>query len=143
AAVPAGTRCDELVQWIDLSATILTAAGLPVRGEGQDLLPLVTERAAGRGWALSEYRNSGHPYTPPVHLTMLRRERWKLVVQHGSPATSRERTGELYDLAADPDELQNLWDDPLHRDIRTDLQEFLLDVLVATEDRSQERVADW
>jgi arylsulfatase A-like enzyme len=143
AAVPAGTRCDELVQWIDLSATILTAAGLPIRGEGQDLLPLVTNRAAGRGWALSEYRNSGHPYTPPVQLTMLRRDRWKLVVQHGSPATARERTGELYDLATDPDELQNLWDDPLHREIRTELQEFLLDVLVATEDRSQERVADW
>ncbi|WUJ69569.1 sulfatase-like hydrolase/transferase [Kribbella soli] len=135
-----GTRCAELVQWIDLAPTILTAAGLQPRGQGQDLLPLATDQQAGRGWALSEYRNSGHPYDPPVHLTMLRRGQWKLVVQH---ATSHERTGELYDLTADPDELQNLWDDPLHRDIRTDLQEFMLDVLVATEDRSQARVADW
>jgi arylsulfatase A-like enzyme len=143
STIPAGTRNTELVQWIDLGATILAAAGLQPVGEGQDLLPLATSRATGRGWALSEYRNSGHPYANPVHLTMLRRDHWKLIVQHGSPAADRERTGELYDLAADPNELRNLWDDPLHRDIRTELQEFLLDVLVATEDRSQERVADW
>lgn len=104
---------------------------------------MATNRARARGWALSEYRNSGHPYDPAVHLTMLRRDQWKLVVQHGSPATSRERPGELYDVVADPNEQQNLWDDPLHRGIRTELQEFLLDVLVATEDRSQARVADW
>ncbi|TDW22594.1 sulfatase family protein [Kribbella kalugense] len=143
SVVPAGTRCDELVQWIDLSSTILTAAGLEPRGQGQDLLPLATKPTRGRGWALSEYRNSGHPYTRAVHLTMLRRDHWKLVVQHGSPATTRDHTGELYNLTADPAEQHNLWDDPLHREIRTELQEFLLDVLVATEDRSQDRVADW
>ncbi|HWD83151.1 MAG TPA: sulfatase/phosphatase domain-containing protein, partial [Kribbella sp.] len=141
AVVPAGTRSPELVQWIDLSATILTAAGLTPIGEGQDLLPLATTRAAGRGWALTEYRNSGHPYADPVHLTMLRRDQWKLVVQHASP--TRPRTGELYDLSNDPDEQHNLWHDPVHRDTRTDLQEFLLDVLVATEDRTQPRLADW
>ncbi|TCC25305.1 sulfatase [Kribbella speibonae] len=143
SVIPAGTRNTDLVQWIDVGATILAAAGLPPLGEGQDLLPLATNRATGRGWALSEYRNSGHPYPEPVHLTMLRRDQWKLVVQHGSPATTRGRTGELYDLTADPNELQNLWDDPLHRDIRTELQEFLLDTLVATENRTQQRVADW
>ncbi|WP_328999578.1 sulfatase-like hydrolase/transferase [Kribbella sp. NBC_00709] len=143
AEIAPGTRSPELVQWIDLAPTILTAAGLDPRGQGQDLLPLATNRARARGWALSEYRNSGHPYDPAVHLTMLRRDQWKLVVQHGSPATSRERPGELYDVVADPNEQQNLWDDPLHRGIRTELQEFLLDVLVATEDRSQARVADW
>ncbi len=141
--LPAGTRCPELVQWIDLAATILTATGTPGlhRGQGQDLLPLATGGASGRGWALSEYRNSGQPYDPPVHLTMLRRDQWKLVVQHGAPATAGDRTGELYDLDADPDELRNLWD--AHRDVRTELQEFLLDVLVATEDRSQPREAAW
>jgi arylsulfatase len=143
--LPAGIRCPELVQWIDLSATILTATGTPGphRGQGQDLLPLATGGARGRDWALSEYRNSGQPYDPPVHLTMLRRDHWKLVVQHGAPATDGDRTGELYDLDADPDELRNLWDDPAHRDVRTRLQEFLLDVLVATEDRTQPREAAW
>jgi len=38
---------------------------------------------------------------------MLRTPTHKLVVWHGSPATDRERAGELYDMAVDPDELVN------------------------------------
>jgi arylsulfatase A-like enzyme len=145
--VPAGRRCDELVQWHDLGPTVLEAAGLPPqpRGQAQSLLPLARgdADATGRGWAICEYRNSGHPYDPPVHTTMLRRGDHKLVVHHGPPATARARTGELYDLARDPDECRNLWDDPQHRELRTELQEYLLDALVATEDRTQPRDAYW
>jgi arylsulfatase A-like enzyme len=145
--IPAGRRCDELVEWHDLAPTVLEAAGLPAqpRGQAQSLLPLARgdAGAAGRGWALCEYRNSGHPYDPPVHTTMLRRGDHKLVVHHGPPSTGRARAGELYDLAADPGECRNLWDDPEHRELRTELQEFLLDALVATEDRTQPRDAYW
>jgi arylsulfatase A-like enzyme len=145
--LPAGTRRPELVQWHDLGPTILEAAGLPGqrRGQARSLLPLARgdADAAGRGWAICEYRDSGHPYDPPVHTTMLRRDHHKLVVHHGPPATARARAGELYDLASDPHEAVNLWDDPAHRALRTDLQELLLDVLVATEDRTQPREAYW
>ncbi len=145
--LPAGRRRDELVQWIDLASTALDAAGLAQgpRMQGQSLLPLARGDADAkiRGWALCEYRNSGHPYDPPVHTTMLRHDRFKLVVYHGAPATERERSGELYDLAADPTELRNLWHDPDSRQTRTDLQEMLLDVLVAADDRSQPRDAFW
>ena len=58
-------------------------------------------------------------------------------------ATARARTGELYDLARDPQELQNRWDDPELRPVRVESQERLLDILVATEDRSQVREAYW
>lgn len=145
--LPAGSRPTELVQWIDIAPTVLEAAGLPPlrRGQGASLLPLARGESGGwhRDWALSEYRNSGHPYDPAVHTTMLRHERWKLVVHHGSPATARDRDGELYDLSADPDELRNLWDDPGHAPVRLALQEKLLDVYVATEDRTQPREAFW
>ncbi|HEY6738356.1 MAG TPA: sulfatase-like hydrolase/transferase [Actinopolymorphaceae bacterium] len=144
---PAGTRLTELVQWIDLAPTILEAAGLPplARGQGDSLLGLASGDPTSwtRDWALSEYRNSGHPYDPPVHTTMLRYGDHKLVVHHGSPASARERTGELYDLAADPQELTNLWNSPDHVDLRLALQEKLLDVLVETEDRSERREAFW
>jgi arylsulfatase A-like enzyme len=145
--LPAGERRSDLVQWIDLTSTFLDAAGLDQMStaHGMSLLPLARgdANAEVRGWALCEYRNSGHGYDPPVHLTMLRRGHHKLIVQHGQPATTRPRTGELYDLEADPQELRNLWDDPAAAAIRIDLERFLLDVLVATEDRSQPREAHW
>ena len=147
AELPAGVRRSEYVQWIDIAPTLFEGAGVArsARFQGDSLLPLAKGEEDGwqRDWALSQYRNSGHPYDPPVHTTMLRRGRWKLVVHHGMPATSRERTGELYDMVADPNELVNLWNDPAHATDRVELQETLLDVLVATEDRSQQRGAFW
>jgi arylsulfatase len=145
--LPAGERRPELVSWLDLCPTFLALAGLPPlpANQGLDLLPLARGDADAptRGWALCEYRNSGHPYDPPVHATMLRRDDHKLVVYHGPPSTTRPRTGELYDLASDPQELRNRWDDPAYSSTRVELERFLLDVLVATEDRSQPREAFW
>jgi arylsulfatase A-like enzyme len=145
--LPANTRRSDLVQWIDLNPTVLGLAGLaPLpASQGRDLLPLARDDAdaAPRGWALCEYLNSGHPYDPPVLLTMLRHGPYKLVVQHGSPATDRPRTGELYDLAADPQELRNRWDDADMASTRIELERLLLDVLVATGDRSAPRAAHW
>lgn len=145
--LPMGERRSQLVQWIDLSPTFLEAAGLSPqpRIQGQSLLPLARgdTDAPVRGWALCEYRNSGRPYDPPVHATMLRKESYKLVVYHGMPATARSRSGELYDLETDPQEQTNLWNSPHHAHIRQELESFLLDALVATEDRWQPREAVW
>lgn len=145
--LPEGERRGDLVQWIDLNPTFLDAAGLePLPGsQGESLLPLARGEtdAESRGWAICEYLDSGHPYDPPVFLTMLRHDRHKLIVAHGSPATMRPRTGELYDLEVDPAEFRNLWDDPASAEIRIVLERLLLDVMVATRDRSQPREAFW
>jgi arylsulfatase A-like enzyme len=141
--LPAGARRADLVHSMDICPTVLEAAGLPPLPGNQalSLLPLARgdRGASGRGWALCEYRDSCLPYEPPVHVTMLRRAHHKLVVYYGRPATDRPRTGELYDLESDPQELNNLWDDRRHAALRLELQELLLDVLVSTEDRSQPR----
>ena len=145
--LPAGERRSDLVEWIDLCSTVLDAADAPALpgDQGMSLLPLARgdADASTRGWALCEYRDSGHPYDPPVHATMLRQDRYKLIVHHGPPSTDRDRTGELYDLADDPREERNLWDEPAHAAIKVELERLLVDVLVATADRSQPREAFW
>lgn len=145
--LPEGELRSELVQWIDLASTFLDAAGLPnvPRGQGDSLLGLARgeDGAWTRDWAICEYRNSGHPYDPAVHTTMLRHDRWKLIAYHGRPATDRDRAGELYDLESDPRELTNLWADPGHAEVRARLTERLLDTMVVTEDRNQPREAHW
>lgn len=145
--LPAGGRLPEFVQWTDLAPTFLDATGVTAlpHAQGTSLLPLARGEQGqwDRDWALCEYRNSGHPYDNPVHTTMLRHGRWKLIAYHGRPANSRDRTGELYDLSRDPNELDNLWDDPAHLTTRHELQEMLLDVLVSVEDRTQTRDDFW
>ncbi|MGH3447107.1 MAG: sulfatase family protein [Nocardioidaceae bacterium] len=147
AIVPPGTRIDALTQTIDLTSTVLHAAGLTQAMpwvQGEDLVPLTRDpQAPARNWALVEYRDAGFPEQPPIHTTMLRRGDHKLVLWHGTPATDRKREGELYDLAADPNELHNLWDEPDAASVRNELIADLVDVLAATEDRSQERTAAW
>lgn len=145
--IPAGQRRSEFVSWVDLAPTIHDAAGLTAdrRHQGRSLLALSRgdDAETWRDWALTEYRNSGHSYEPAVHATMLRHDQWKLIVHHGAPATTRDRTGELYHLGTDPGELHNLWDDPTVADAKTALHEMLLDVLVATEPRHGKREAEW
>lgn len=131
----------DIVQWMDLGATVLDAAGLPpmAGSQAQSLLPQIAGHGEPRNWALCEYRDSCFPYDPPVHGTMLRWGHHKLVVYHGTAANGWTRSGELYDLAADPNELDNLWHDPGHSETRSQMEAALLDVLVATEDRSRRR----
>src|SRR5699024_7177490 len=88
------SRRPELVQWVDLAPTFLEAAGLPIPDpiQGTSLVPLISGTdVSWRDWALCQYRNSGNPYSEPVHVTMLRHGRYKLVVHHGAPASARGR----------------------------------------------------
>jgi hypothetical protein len=74
---------------------------------------------------------------------MYRTDRHKLVVWHGDPATGAAGSGELYDLADDPDELHNLWGREEHMRTQADLYAELVDVVVSLEDRRAPRVAPW
>lgn len=145
--LPAGRRVAGPVQTVDVTSTVLAATGttasLP-RAQGQDLMKVVEgSDGAGRDWALVVYRDSNFPQDPPLHTTALRVGDHKVVVWHGRPVLTGTPEGELYDLAADPDELTNLWDDAGHADLRRELTERLLETLVAVEDRGSPRVAAW
>ncbi len=144
--IPAGGHIERPVQTIDLTSTLLAAAGVPdaFPTQGSDLMPLARDPSAPwREWALCEYRDSGHTFTPPVHTTMLRYRNHKLIVWHGEPASGHARDGELYDLEQDPGEHVNLFHDEAHAKTRELMKDMLLDVSAAIEWPRPKRTAQW
>jgi len=114
-----GTVSAALVESIDLAATFIEAAGGAVPGhvvEGRSLLPLLRgEDAPWRAAAISEYDYSASPVAAQLglapkdcRLMMVATERWKMVHAEGGFRPM------LFDLAADPQELRDLGDDPDH-----------------------------
>ena len=118
---PRGQVRDEFVSLTDCTATILDLAGSDTAPavDSRSLLPL----AAGEHpeWAphhVAEFHGHHFPYPQ----RMLRTRRYKLVV-------NPESRNELYDLHTDPDELQNRYEHPELREIRSALTRTLYDLL--------------
>jgi arylsulfatase len=129
-----GTRVGGLAQLHDLAATFLAAAGAAPADlrawmpDARDLLPAATEGTSVREAAVCAYRDSGistrGAWDPPLHGTMWREGGHKLNVFH---LPDGRVEGELYDMATDPDELHDLWDDPAHATTKAHLLGRLLD----------------
>ena len=123
---------------IDLVPTFLDLAGAtPLNGaEGRSMTPLLrgdsdTHRDAAIVERISVLR-SGRAVSGPagptvVRVKMLVTERWKLLHYGSKPY------GELYDVQNDPEDLNNLWADPAHANVRRELMERLLAEIVDDE----------
>lgn len=136
-----GLVCDALVELLDLAPTLCEACGIevPERMQGRSLGPLLTgQTTTHREDVYAEYHYAmpcGRRAGAPPYATMLRSANHKVVVYHGIEA------GELYDLEADPDEFENLWGSPAHRDLRDRLVKRCFDRAVFTCDPWPPRVA--
>ena len=131
-----GTRIGQINQHIDLVPSLLSYAGVPApRGvQGRLLQPLIDgDHGSGYRYALVEHDNLAWGFS----MKTLRSRDWRMTYYAG------RRFGELYDLNRDPDEFVNLWDDPSHQSVKEDLKTVLLDRLIETEDRKQEREANY
>ena len=112
--VPAGVRSNTLQCQVDWAPTFLSAAGIEVPGlmQGLDQLDVwAGDEAQARDWVLVENRHN--PTT--VHLRTLVTDRFKITVYRDGAY------GELFDLAQDPDELHNCWDDPAYAETKSRL----------------------
>jgi arylsulfatase A-like enzyme len=113
---PAGAVVDDPVGTIDVSPTVLGAAGVAVPSvvQGRPLLDgprehVLTEDDMIRG---------------VLAFRTLTTRRWRITRDENDPGG-----GELYDLGDDPGELANRWADPGLRSVRSDLLATLDDVM--------------
>ena len=106
-SVPAGKRIDDPVSTLDLAATFaeLGGASLSPQAQSRSLLPVIAGRET-REAALSEWNVHESRCGVPLELRTVRGRDWKCSIELRSGA------GELYDLANDPHEMRNLYDDP-------------------------------
>ena len=132
-----GTRRQSLVELLDIAPTLLDLAGLPIpeRMQGLTLRDLLVDAEAEdshRDSVRCEYYRAINPTMTESYngtfATMIRDERYKLVVYHGHDL------GELFDLETDPDEFNNLWDEPALTETKVRLMQLSFDALALATD---------
>ncbi len=106
-----GTDCKELILNIDLAPTLLELAGVPIPGtmQGQSWLGALQGRPGRESFLYEYFQERGDKFKRPTVLAV-RTKQWKYVTY---PLDS-SFTAELYDLQADPEELNNLIGDEKH-----------------------------
>ncbi len=133
-----GVRAGGLVELIDLAPTLRDLAGLPANGHS--LVPVLagrTDTAHIKSGVRADYYHAVDPMNGTMrgtYATMWRDERFKIAIYHGLDV------GELYDMDGDPDEHENLWDDPRCADTRHRMIRACFDHCMLTIDRGPARI---
>jgi arylsulfatase A-like enzyme len=111
-----GSTSDKMVQNIDMAPTFLEMAGqeIPSTMQGASLLPLLSNTLEEQWrsaiyYHYQEYNEGRIAHRVAEHYG-IRTERYKLFYVY------RHDAWEFYDLESDPDEMNNLIDDPKHAD---------------------------
>ena len=112
-------KTDALASTVDIGQTVLARAGLkPYFGvQGESLLDAVAGGSTKRDDLLIEYNDGGARlgFEEPSRVRALLTDRYRLTIYRD------QKWGELYDLADDPNETRNRWDDPNHAEVKLDL----------------------
>ncbi|GIP33245.1 sulfatase [Paenibacillus sp. J2TS4] len=112
--VPAGRISDSIQSLVDLAPTFLSFSGIPIphamTGVDQKQVWLGHQERA-RDHAICEF----HHEPTTIHQKTYVDARYKLTVYYN------QTYGELFDLQEDPGEINNLWDDPASRDLKSRL----------------------
>jgi len=127
----------EFVRLMDLMPTFVEWGGgeIPEGLDGRSIVPLVNGKEP-EGWPDSVYCESHGEVWGYSSQRMVRTERWKYVY-------TPHDMDELYDLEADPAEMNNLIDDASHADVLKNMKARLIGWNDATSDMFQWRWVRW
>lgn len=129
ALLEPGSQVDAVVQNIDIAPTVLASAGIykPRQMDGASMLPLFEGETEGwRERIFYEYFwEPSFPQTPTIFA--VRTDRYKYIFNYGVWDAN-----ELYDLQADPHEVNNLIQSEAHTGIALELKEALFQWLEET-----------
>jgi arylsulfatase A-like enzyme len=132
--IPPGTTSAGLLGLVDLAPTLLRAAGLPIPGRMQGVDQLAVWRgdaAFARDHVVVENRHQ----PTAVDLRTYIDDRYKLTIYRNQP------WGEVFDLAEDPEERRNLFNDPAHQPLRAELALRALRTEMRREPTAHRRIA--
>lgn len=137
-----GSVREEPVHLHDLAATFLEMGGvaIPESFDSRSLVPLLDadgpeQESAPSAWPDSVFAQYHGDEFGLYTQRMVRTDRYKYV--YNAPDVD-----ELYDLEADPAELQNLIDHPDYADVRRELRTRLIDWMEETDDPNRQWVPD-
>ncbi|MEM6885041.1 MAG: sulfatase [Verrucomicrobiota bacterium] len=123
--IPAGSRSDAIVENIDFPAMLLDYAGVetPDYMHGRSFRPILETGKEPSGWKQAAYyhywMHLKHHFIP-AHIG-IRTKDYKLLFFYGCAENASEAhtppAWELYDMKRDPQEMNNLYDNPEYKDI--------------------------
>ncbi|HQX52315.1 MAG TPA: sulfatase [Planctomycetaceae bacterium] len=129
ATIPAGQRLDTIIENVDYGATMLEFAGakVPESVQGRSFKSLLETGREPSDWKQEAYyrywMHMAH-HDNPGHVG-IRTKTHKLIYYYGCNYDGGYQTPpgwELYDLVNDPQETINLYDDPVHAKLATELK---------------------
>jgi len=126
---------DALCGTLDIAATMLDRVGIePYNGiQGKSLMPVIEGRADKAHEGVFVEYGAQTPFMGQQGIMAMRSlitERWRITFYRGHD------WGELYDLASDPWEKVNLWDDPAYAKARGEMAERFARAALDHEERS-------
>ncbi len=128
--IPAGIRSDAVVENVDYPALMLDFAGvkIPQEMQGRSFRQICETGHEPVQWKKGAYyrywMHMAHHDNPGE--MAYRTKEFKLIYFYGCDYNGKNQTPpawELYDMKKDPDELNNLYDDPAYASVRNELKE--------------------
>jgi arylsulfatase A-like enzyme len=133
--IPAGIRTDAIVENVDYPATLLDFAGVetPPTMQGRSFKAICETGKEPAGWKQAAYyrywMHMAHHDNPGE--MAIRTKTHKLIYFYGADYKGQNQTPpawELYDLVRDPEELNNVYDNPAYAKVRDRLKKQFADL---------------